>query len=472
MDSLLIIILRYLLFYEASSILELKRKIKTSINVIFQQFRDWLLSDFTPARRLIGGTTAIIGIVLLAIGHRQSDLDAVSRVHRSDYFPALNCLITRLMAQALAGSQGWIAKQLRLAVHQYPNTIIPNERNLKFFTNPKKLFPANIIVLKSPGTNERGVIYLYYSYVYPLFMRLLDAKAVSSRYHLVLEPSWSGYFDPNILTTLQLNTPIFVGSIEPRDIDFLKAVHPNLIPVSVSGNTWVDANVFRPLADIRKDFDLISIAAWARYKRHWAMFRAVARMRAMGRAPRLALVGYPLELTATDILAQARLFNIEDLIEIFECLTPTEVNAVLNRSKVHILWSRREGVNRAIIEAMAAGVPNIIRHGFNYGYHYPYIDSRTGKFATEQDMPKVLIDMIDNYRKYSPRDYVLSFMTPTASTQRLNQEIRKVALSIGEVWTRDLAIKVSTLDGLTYLDSSDNQRFADDYRFLETVIRP
>jgi glycosyltransferase involved in cell wall biosynthesis len=449
----------------------LKRKLKTTIDVMFQRFHDWLFSDFVPARLLIGGATAIIGVIFLVIGRRQAGLDAVARVHRSDYFPALNSVLTSLMAQALAGSQGRVASQLRLAVHEYPDSIAPNDRNRKFFTNPKKLFPANSIVLKSPGPNERGVIYLYYSYVYPLFMRLLDTKVVASHYHLVLEPSWSGYFDPNILTTTQLNTPIFVGSIEPRDTAFLKAVHPNLIPVSISGNTWVNADVFHPLHSIEKDFDLISIAAWARYKRHWALFRAVARMRAMGHAPRLALVGYPLELTKKDILSQARLFKIDDLIEIFEQLTPREVNELLNRSKVHVLWSRREGVNRAIIEAMASGVPNVVRHGFNYGYHYPYIKDRTGKFATEQELPKVLINMIENYKLYSPRDYVLSFMTPEASTQRLNQEICRVALSLGEVWTRDLAIKVSTLGGLMYLDPSDNQRFADDYRFLETVIR-
>lgn len=448
----------------------LTRTLKTSLDVMIQRFRDWLLSDFVPARLLIGGATAIIGVILLAVGRRQSGLDAVARVHRSDYFPALNGGLTNLMAQALAGSQGWVASQLRLAVHEYPDTIAPSDRNRKFFANPKKLFPANIIVLKSPGPNERGVIYLYYSYVYPLFMRLLDARAVSSRYHLVLEPSWSGYFDPNILTTTNLNTPIFVGSIEPRDAEFLKAVHPNLIPVSISGNTWVDANVFRPVLGIEKDFDLISIAAWARYKRHWALFRAVARMRAMGCAPRLALVGYPLELTTRDILAQARLFGIDDLVDIFERLAPTEVNALLNRSKVHVLWSRREGVNRAIIEAMAAGVPTVVRKGFNYGHHYAYINDRTGRFSTEQDLPRILIDMIDSYRQYSPREYVLSSMTPEASTRRLNQEIRKVALSIGEVWTRDLAIKVSMLDGLIYLDPSDGQRFVDDYRYLESKI--
>ncbi|CDI04092.1 hypothetical protein BN873_860001 [Candidatus Competibacter denitrificans Run_A_D11] len=451
----------------------LKRKLKTTIDVMFQRFHDWLFSDFVPARLLIGGAAATIGVIFLAIGRRQAGLDAVARVHRSDYFPALNSVLTSLMAQALAGSQGRVASQLRLAVHEYPDTIPTNDLNRKFFANPKKLFPANIIVLKSPGPNERGVIYLYYSYVYPLFMRLFDAKAVSSRYHLVLEPSWSGHFDPNILTTTQLNAPIFVGSIEPRDAAFLKAVHSNLIPVSVGGNTWVDANVFRPLSNlgIEKDFDLISIAAWARYKRHWALFRAVARMRAMGSTPRLALVGYPLDLTKMDILAQAQIFKIDDLIEIFEQLPPRKVNELLNRSKVHVLWSCREGTPRATIEAMAAGVPSIVREGFNYGHHYPYINDDTGRFATEQDLPKVLIDMIDNYRLYSPRDYVISFMTPEASTQRLNQEICRVALSLGEVWTRDLAIKVSTLGGLMYLDPSDNQRFADDYRFLETVIR-
>ena len=138
----------------------LKRKLKTTIDVMFQRFHDWLFSDFVPARLLIGGAAATIGVIFLAIGRRQAGLDAVARVHRSDYFPALNSVLTSLMAQALAGSQGRVASQLRLAVHEYPDTIPTNDLNRKFFANPKKLFPANIIVLKSPGPNERGVIYL------------------------------------------------------------------------------------------------------------------------------------------------------------------------------------------------------------------------------------------------------------------------------------------------------------------------
>jgi hypothetical protein len=78
----------------------LKRKLKTTIDVMFQRFHDWLFSDFVPARLLIGGATAIIGVIFLVIGRRQAGLDAVARVHRSDYFPALNSVLTSLMAQA------------------------------------------------------------------------------------------------------------------------------------------------------------------------------------------------------------------------------------------------------------------------------------------------------------------------------------------------------------------------------------
>ena len=82
---------------------------------------------------------------------------------------------------------------------------------------------------------------------------------------------------------------------------------------------------------------------------------------------RVALVGYPSGSSRADILGLARHFEIDDQVEAFELLDTPDVARLLQRSKVHVLWSRKEGVNRAVIEAMFAGVPSILRQGFNFG---------------------------------------------------------------------------------------------------------
>src|SRR5207344_1058889 len=95
------------------------------------------------------------------------------------------------------------------------------------------------------------------------------------------------------------------------------------------------------------------------------------------------LVGYRYDRTREDIEGLAAHFGIKDQIETYERISQTEVSALLARSKVHVLWSRRECANRAIIEAMMADVPVIVRDGLTFGYRYPYINEQTGRFVPE-----------------------------------------------------------------------------------------
>ena len=126
-------------------------------------------------------------------------------------------------------------------------------------------------------------------------------------------------------------------------------------------------------------------------------------------------------MTAADIWQQARHYGVADQLEMYERLTPPQVNEQLNRAKVNLLWSRKEGFNRAIIEGMFAGVPGLMRRGHNYGYAYPYINSQTGRFSSEQDLPDQLAEMVDAYERFSPRAWVMEHMTCQKATEVVEQ---------------------------------------------------
>src|SRR5437879_9782962 len=119
----------------------------------------------------------------------------------------------------------------------------------------------------------------------------------------------------------------------------------------------------------------------------------------------------------------ARDMYVHKHVEIYEWISPEEVNQQLNRAKVNLVWSRKEGVNRAIIEGMFAGVPCILREGFNYGYHYPYINSQTGCFSSERHLPEQLLWMIRNYHQFSPRQWVMANMTCQHATKIISEAI-------------------------------------------------
>src|SRR5262249_6505935 len=83
--------------------------------------------------------------------------------------------------------------------------------------DPRRLVGSRLLVAKPWRQGERGVLYVDYSYVFPSLAGLFDLRAIAERYHLVLEPSWSGVCTPEILLYTRVDRPVFVETIEPRD---------------------------------------------------------------------------------------------------------------------------------------------------------------------------------------------------------------------------------------------------------------
>jgi glycosyltransferase involved in cell wall biosynthesis len=262
-----------------------------------------------------------------------------------------------------------------------------------------------------------------------------------------------------------------VQAYEPRDYEFILELASNLCPVQISNNWWVDHRIFRPVPEAPKDADVVMVAGWADFKRHYRFFDALRTLRKRGRKIRATLIGYPMGRTKTEILGLAKHYGVDDQLEVYEWISQEQINILLNRSKVNVIWSRREGVNRAIIEGMFAGVPCIVREGFNYGYSYPYINSSTGCFSSEQELPEKLLWMIENYRQFTPREWVMDHLSCQKATEILNNLIKVKALEAGETWSGGPVVKINGLHGMSYWDERDSHRFSKDYEFLTSVIR-
>lgn len=338
----------------------------------------------------------------------------------------------------------------------------------KFITDPERFFPGMCIVLKGYENGERGVIVLKYSYSFPLFLRLFDVDKIAQRYFIVLEPSWNGYFNLDILSYLRLRAPVFVQTQEPRDAKLLRNIDSNLYPVPLGTNWWVDHQVFKPLINIEKDADIIMVASWANFKRHYKFFRILRDMRQRGKVLRTILVGYPIERSIDEVRAQASFFGVENQIEFYEWLTPEEVNLQMNRAKINLVWSRYEGNNRVLLEGMFAGVPFILREGFNYGYKYPFVNNQTGLFANERNLGHVISYILTHYEKYKPREWALKNMSYERAVDILCASIRRVALSLGERFDGDISPKVNELHGMRYVDKDSFAKYDEDYEFLKS----
>jgi hypothetical protein len=121
---------------------------------------------------------------------------------------------------------------------------------------------------------------------------------------------------------------------------------------------------------------------------------------------------------------------------------------------------------------MFADVPVVMRRGLSYGYEYPYINKQTGRFASEDELGDVLLEMLENRQQYRPREWAMGSMSCQRATTTLEEAVRQIALSHGEPWTAGLAVKTSRLETQDYWDPEDRSRFAADYAFLAGQIRP
>ena len=333
-----------------------------------------------------------------------------------------------------------------------------------------RLIGSRILVVKSSREGDRGVVVVDYQYVFPLLAGLFDLSRICERYDVVLEPSWAGACAPEILLFSRLQRPVYVQTIEPRDKAFIDGLNTNIQTVPLAANWWVDDRHPLPGGGPR-DIDVIMVAAWADIKRHWRVFRALADLRRRGRKLKVALVGYRYDRTREDIEELAAYFGIRDQVETHERISQPQVHALLCRSKVHVLWSRRECANRAIVEAMMADVPVIVREGLTFGYRYPYVNEQTGRFVPEAGLADAILTVIDTRASFSPREWVLQNMTCIHATRILEDNLKASRRQRGEPWTGNLVVKTSTLDTQLYYNPDDRRRFDSDYAFLESTIR-
>jgi glycosyltransferase involved in cell wall biosynthesis len=443
-----------------------RARLQTSWQLAKLRIKEYIQFDARMLHRFTSTAAGWTATALLAVGQYERAFKLLAKFHRGAYSQRLTERTERFIRRAYAARDPRFFAMLDRHVANVQQT--PGTAN--FFADPLRMLGSAMLVLKSPSDGQKGVLALWYNHVMPLFAKFYDLERIAERYHLFLEPSWSGYCDLDFLVYTRLPGPVFVQAIEPHDVDFLNAIATNLRPVPCAANWWVDYRRMVPNPSVEKEFDVAMVAGWGEYKRHHRFFKGLAALRRQGRQLKVLLLGYSVGWSKDVIARHARYYGVSDQITMLEHVPYDEVNSQFNRAKVHVLWSRHEGFNRAIIEAMFAGLPCVLRDGFNYGYHYPYMNSQTGQFATEQALPTTLLEIADHWQDYSPREWVMENMTCQIATESLARTIATTLSDAEENWTGHIAVKINELHSMRYFDESLRGQFQDDYTFLATCL--
>lgn len=376
----------------------------------------------------------LLGHLLLLAGMRERALSLLSQAHRSGRSPKLR----------------WLAE-------------IKIFENLDVYQAPPKAdrpgiepyLGKRVIVLKPacPG-GERGVILVKFSELLKKVAAGFDLPRLMRDYHIVFEPSWSGYCDRDLLFYSRFSEPVFFLAAERDDYDFLRRLNKNLVPVDLGPCDWVDPTIAEPFLGLPKQYDIVMNSNWGSWKRHYVLFSA---MRQLPKTISVALIGFEWGgKTADHIRELARHYGVLDQLTLFERIPYEKVMEINCRSKMAILLSLKEGSNRAVAESFFCDIPAIVL-AEHVGGIVKNIVPATGQLVPERNLADGIAQMLANLGRYSPRAWAIDNVSYIRSTQRLNEQLRQAAFINDEPWTTDIVCRSNSPE-LRYVDAADARR--------------
>jgi len=312
-------------------------------------------------------------------------------------------------------------------------------------------FGSRLNILKEPRGTERGVLLVMFSEMLPLLCATMDMPRLLRDYTLVIEPSYPGLCDEDLLRFTQFEHEIFVCAKWPDDFRFCEQL-PNIVPIDIGPCDWADPRLPEPYLGSSKQFDIVMNANWAGLKRHHALFRMLKRAR---RRYRVALIGGPLlGRTRHDLEALASYYGVLDQLTIFEHIPYLEVMKVTCQSRVAVLLSLKEGGNRGVSESMFCDVP-VIMPANHVGGTVRNVVAETGLVVPERDLETAIERLLS--ASIHPREWALAHITCFESSRKLNAVLREHALQHNQPWTADIAPRASSPES-RYVVASDAER--------------
>jgi glycosyltransferase involved in cell wall biosynthesis len=382
--------------------------------------------------------TALLGLMARggvdAVLRRRANAVAVlSQVHRTTRLPTMRRLVEPYI---------FANRDVTYAAPRIPAEGLP------------AYFLARMTVLKEPQPGERGVLFVLFTELLALMFAGMDMARLVADYTIVVEPSWTGYCDPDFLRLTQLEDEVFVLGAEPEDYAFLRRLRSNLVPVALGFCDWVDPRVAEPFLGNPKEFDIVMNGHWGASKRHHVLFRFLRRAR---RKYKVLLIGGAWEgRTIDDVRALAAHFGVASQLTLRERLPYEQVMDLTARARISVLLSLKEGSNRAIAESLFCDVPVIVLAN-NVGGAKKNVVPETGELVAEHEIEGAVERLLDG--NVRPRAWALEHRSCFRSTAHLNAVLREHALAADRPWTRDIAVRANSPES-KYVDSRDAARLA------------
>jgi glycosyltransferase involved in cell wall biosynthesis len=369
----------------------------------------------------------LTGMLLRArfVASKPKQVNLLTRAYRLAKGPRERNSIRKRLAPYLDGASNLIWRENRICWPHYPQAVSQPHLNR-----------SNILKAPQAG-GEKGVMILVHEYNW---LRLLanekNVRDLDQQYHFILSTSWSPTDYALLALALQsLRGTIFVQVCHHGEIPMIEQFSPRLKCLPVLLCDWLDPACYPYKPYHEREIDILMVANWAPFKRHWQFFEA---LRTMPRDLRITMIGMPEgPYTLARVRDQAALFGVKQQIEFVESIPIAEVARYQRNSKMAIILSRREGCCMAVVESLFADSPVAMLAGAHVG-PVAYINKQTGVLLKSGGMGRQLQHFLDTAESCRARAWVTEHISCFQSYQKLNTLMRNHSEQQGLPWTKDL----------------------------------
>jgi glycosyltransferase involved in cell wall biosynthesis len=297
------------------------------------------------------------------------------------------------------------------------------------------------VVLKAPQANgEKGVLLTYFEYNLArlLLMPQKDLLWLAERYDILFAASWCPT-DYALLGLACASLPqgLWIQPANHQERERLSAFHPSLRCLPGLACDWVNPAFYRPKSWNERTVDILMVANWGTFKRHWDFFHA---LKALPHDLRVVLVGQNEGgFTQDDIKTLAAQIGVPQKLDIRQSLPIEAVTALQCDSKISTVVSRREGGCVALVESLFAGCALAVRSDACIGAA-AHINERTGILLRPGKLA-------EGYQALLERGPLLDSAAWAGEQVSCHHTLRQIQLTLrsdaeeqGRPWTKDLAL--------------------------------
>jgi glycosyltransferase involved in cell wall biosynthesis len=330
---------------------------------------------------------------------------------------------------------------LRAKAEPFLNSAIWREKHIGWARYPRAAESPCInrtIVLKAPRPNgEKGVMLVMFEYNWlRLLANVKDLDYLSDRFDIVLSTSWSPTDYALLALALQsLRGTVFIQACNYGEIPWIEGFSPRLKCLPCIACDWINPDCYQPKPHAERQTDILMVANWAPFKRHWQFFEALSRM---PRSLRITMIGQEEgSHTLAMLREQASLFGVKQDINFVENITIDDVTRHQCDSKISLILSRREGCCVAAVESLFANSPLGMMRDAHVGPK-AYINDETGVLLTPDRMDLQLQRFLDNAKGFQARAWATQNVSCLSSIAKVNAFFRSQAQERNLPWTTDL----------------------------------